>query len=115
MLRISALLALTITLLIGSVGCTDTKTFKVVFANHLAAGHDIDCYQNGILLGTVTSGATAEFSFDTRRLATPSGPDYAADVAFTARDRNTGLLSHAILRAVSTDRTEYVDIDEGDF
>ena len=115
MLRISALVALTFTLLIGSIGCTDTQTFKVVFANRLSAGHDIDCYMNGNVLGTVVSGATGEFSFDTRRLQTVSGPDYAADVVFTARDRNTGVLSHEILRTILTNRTEYVEINEGNF
>jgi len=117
MLRISALVALTFTLLIGSVGCSENKTFKVVFANRLSAGHDIDCYMNGNLLGAVVSGATGEFSAETRRLQTATGPDpaYAADVVFAARDRNTGILSHEFRRTISTDRTEYVEINEGDF
>ena len=116
MLRISALVALTFTLLIGSIGCSDIKTFKVVFANRLSAGHDIDCYMNGNLIGSVVSGATGEFSVDTRRLQTPAGPDIAhADVVFAARDRNTGLLSHEFPRTISTDRTEYVEINEADF
>jgi hypothetical protein len=116
MLRISVLVALIFTLLIGSVGCSEIKTFKVVFANRLSAGHDIDCYMNGNLLGTVVSGATGEFSVDTRRLQTPTGPDLAhADVVFAARDRNTGTLSHEFPRTISTDRTEYVEINQGSF
>ena len=116
MLRISALVALTLTLLIGSVGCSEIKTFTVVFANRLSAGHDIDCYVNGNLLGTVLSGATGEFSVETRRLQPPTGPDLAhASVVFAARDRTTGILSHEFPRTLSTDRTEYVEINEWDF
>jgi len=117
MLRISALVALTFTLLIGSVGCSENKTFKVVFANRLAAGHDIDAYMNGKLLGTVAPGTTGEFSPETHILQTPSGPDIAdtADVVFSARDRNTGLLSREFPRTISTDRTEYVEINASDF
>ena len=116
MFRISALVALTFILLIGSAGCSETKTFTVVFANRLSAGHDIDCYVNGNLLGTVVSGATGEFSVDTRRLQPPIGPDLAlASVVFAARDRATGVLSHEIPRTISTDRTEYVEINAGDF
>ena len=116
MLRISALVALTFTLLIGSVGCSDIKTFTVVFANRLSAGHDMDCYVNGNLLGTVLSGATGEFSVETRRLQPPTGPDLAhATVVFAARDRTTGILSREFPRTISTDRTEYVEINEWDF
>src|SRR5512139_42994 len=116
MLRISALVALTFTLLIGSVGCAEKKTFDVVFANRLAAGHDIDCYMNGNLLGTVAPGATGKFSPETRTSHTVTGPDYyAADVVFSARDRNTGALSREFPRSISTDRTEYVEINEADF
>jgi hypothetical protein len=71
---------------------------------------------NGNLMGTVAAGATGEFSVDTRRLETPAGPDLAfADVVFAARDRSTGVLSHEIPRTISTDRTEYVEINESDF
>jgi hypothetical protein len=114
MLRISALVALTVTLLIGSAGCSE-KTFKVVFANHLAEGHDIACYMNGNLLGNVVSGATGEFSASTRKLEYPSSPssqDYSeAEVVFTARDLSTGILSQGIKVRVSTDRTAYVDVN----
>jgi hypothetical protein len=71
---------------------------------------------NGNLLGTVVPGATAEFSVDTRTSHTPTGPDYyTADVVFAARDRNTGVLSREFPRTISTDRTEYVEINEEDF
>jgi hypothetical protein len=110
------LLALTFTALIGSVGCSDMKTFKVVFANRLSSGHEIDCYMDGNLLGTVTANATVEFSAETKRLQTPAGPDLAsASVTFTARDRSTGVLSHEFPRTVDTDRTEYVEINDGSF
>ena len=103
--------------LLASVGCSEDKTFKVVFANRLSSGHDIECYVNGNRLGTVLSGATGEFSWETRRLQTPTGPDpaYAATVTFAARELSTGLLSREIPRTVSTDRTEYVEINAGDF
>jgi hypothetical protein len=119
MLRTSALVALTFTLLIGAAGCSETKTFTVVFANLLPAGHDINCYMNGTLLGTVASGATGEFSADTRRSATPaspSTPDHSeANVVFTARDLSTGALSRAIAATISTDQTAYVQISAGNF
>jgi hypothetical protein len=108
--------ALTFAVLIGAVGCSEIKTFNVVFANRLAAGHDIDCYMNGNLLGTVVSGATGEFSVETHRLQTYIGPDFAsASVTFAARDRSTGILSHEFPRTIGTDRTEYVEINVGDF
>ena len=113
MLRISALVALTFTLLIGSVGCTQTRAFKVVFANLLPAGHDIACYMNGNSLGTVASGATGEFSVDTHRAEkAPGSPSYPseAEVAFTARDLNTGILSRAIPAKITTDTTAYVEV-----
>ncbi len=111
------ILALAFMVLLGAAGCSEDKTFKVVFANRLPAAHDIECYVNGTLLGTVLAGATGEFSWDTRRLQTPTGPDpaYAADVVFAARDSSTGNLSHEIRRTVSTDRTEYVEVNTGDF
>jgi hypothetical protein len=119
MLRTCALVALTFALLIGSVGCSETKTFTVVFANRLSAGHNIDCYMNGNLLGTVVAGATGEFSADTRRSATPaspSSPEHSeADVVFTARDLSTGILSRAIPATISTDHTAYVEINAGNF
>jgi hypothetical protein len=116
MLRTCVLVVLAFALLIGSVGCSETKTFQVVFANRLSTGHDIDCYMNGNLLGTVASGATGEFSFDTRRNETPTSPDFDyADVVFAARDRTTGILSHEFPRTISTDRTEYVEINASDF
>jgi hypothetical protein len=116
MLRISALVALTFTLFVGSVGCSETKTFQVVFANRLSAGHDINCYMNGNLLGTVVAGATGEFSVDTRRSETLASPSYSqADVVFAARDLNTGILSHEDRRTISTDRTEYIEITAGSF
>jgi hypothetical protein len=115
--RTSALVALTFTLLIGAVGCSETKTFTVVFANLLPAGHDINCYMNGNLLGTVASGATGEFSADTRRSATsPSSPDHSeATVVFTARDLSTGILSRGIAATISTDQTAYVEVTAGIF
>jgi hypothetical protein len=116
MLRICALVALAFTLFVGSAGCSETKTFNVVFANRLSAGRDIDCYMNGNVLGTVASGATGEFSVDTRRLDAPASPDLSyADVVFAARDRSTGVLSREIRRTISTDRTEYVEISAGNF
>lgn len=111
-----AVVALVFAILIGSVGCSGNGTFKVIFANKVAAGHDISCYANGELLGTVAWNATAEFSFKTRRLGTPAGPDPAgAQVTFAARDMLTGQLSHEIPRTISADRTEYVEIGAGDF
>lgn len=118
MLRISALVALTITLLTGSLACSE-KTFKVVFANHLSEGHDIACYMDGRLLGNVVPGATSEFSANTRKLDYPSSPssqDYSeAKVVFTARDLSTGILSQGIAATISTDRTAYVDVNPGVF
>jgi hypothetical protein len=111
-----AVVALVFAVLIGSVGCSGNKTFKVIFSNRIAPGHDITCYANGELLGTVAWNATGEFSFETRRLGTPAGPDPAgAEVTFTARDMVTGLLSHEIPRVISSDRTEYVEISAGNF
>jgi hypothetical protein len=116
-MRRSILLALTLALLIATLGCSENKTFKVVFANLLPAGHDIECYANGNLLGTVGPNTTREFSWETRRLQTVTGPDpaYEAAVVFTARDIPSGLLSHEIRRTVSTDRTEYVEVNNSDF
>lgn len=109
--------ALAVTLLIGSAGCNGIETFNVVFSNRLTAGHSMDCYVNGNLLGTVASGGTGEFSVDTRRLEGIASPDspHAADVVFTARDMATGALSQPIPRTIYTDRTEYVDITAGLF
>lgn len=109
--------ALALTLVIGAAGCNGIETFKVVFSNRLPAGHSMDCYVNGTLLGTVPNGGTGEFSVDTRRLDGVASPDspHAADVVFTARDLATGALSQAIPRTIYTDRTEYVDISAGLF
>lgn len=117
MLRISALVALTFTLLIGSLGCNQTRTFEVVFANLLPAGHSITCYMDGNSLGTVASGATGEFSVDTHRLEkAPGSPSYPseAQVTFTARDLNTGILSNAIAANITTDSTAYVEVTDRD-
>ncbi len=109
------MVALTFAALMGSVGCSDIKTFQVVFANRLSSGHEIDCYMNGSLLGTVGANATVEFSVDTKRLQTPTGPDLAAaGVTFAARDRSTGVLSREFPRTIETDRTEYVEVNDAD-
>ena len=117
MIRISAFVALTFALLIGSLGCSQTRTFEVVFANRLPAGHDITCYMDGNSLGTVVSGATGKFSVDTHRLekapGSPSSPS-EAQVTFTARDLNTGILSNAIAASISTDSTAYVEVTDRD-
>ena len=111
--------ALTFAVLIGTVGCSQNRTYKVVFANRLSAGHTIECFSNGELLGTVLPGSSAEFSVETRRLQSPSptAPDPAstASVTFAARDLATGLLSREFSRAIATDRTEYVEINAQDF
>lgn len=116
-MKLFVIVALSALLLLGVAGCSKIETFNVAFGDRLPAGHDIDCFMNGNLIGTVPSGATREFEVETHRLEGPTGPDApnVAYVVFSARDKKTGQLSREFPRTIYTDRTEYVEINESDF
>ncbi len=79
-----------IAFLAGMVGCSKIETFYVAFGDRLPADHDIDCFMNGILLGTAYAGNTQKFKVETRRLDGPTNPQIGQRLRMLFFRRATG-------------------------